>query len=274
MKVILSRKGFDSANGGIASPILEDGAMLSFPIPLPETNTFSELEYNGVSYAQLLQDLKYREAKFGFHCHIDPDLDLSRRKEKPEGWFPAFGQIDVAASYLNHIGVEPGDIFLFFGNFHHVTKGPDGRYQYARKTGDFYQDNDLQVIWGYLQVGETLAAPEQQKAAPWHPHSIPRRTSNRTNVIFKAREHLSFAPTLPGAGVLPFDKNRVLTLPGAAKATWKYNPVYAPTNLLGCTRKNSAKDPLTGIYYAGIWQELGLKESAACDDWCKSLITL
>ena len=33
MKVILSRKGFDSANGGIASPIFEDGTMLSFPIP-------------------------------------------------------------------------------------------------------------------------------------------------------------------------------------------------------------------------------------------------
>ena len=33
MKVILSRKGFDSANGGILSPIFEDGTMLSFPIP-------------------------------------------------------------------------------------------------------------------------------------------------------------------------------------------------------------------------------------------------
>jgi hypothetical protein len=32
MKVILSRKGFDSANGGIVSPIFEDGAMISMPI--------------------------------------------------------------------------------------------------------------------------------------------------------------------------------------------------------------------------------------------------
>ena len=39
MKVILSRKGFDSANGGIASPILEDGAIVSFPIPAPDKNT-------------------------------------------------------------------------------------------------------------------------------------------------------------------------------------------------------------------------------------------
>lgn len=33
MKVILSRKGFDSANGGIVSPVFPDGRMLSFPIP-------------------------------------------------------------------------------------------------------------------------------------------------------------------------------------------------------------------------------------------------
>ncbi|MBA3801209.1 MAG: hypothetical protein H0X18_19410 [Geodermatophilaceae bacterium] len=33
MKLILSRKGFDSAAGGCPSPILEDGSMLSLPIP-------------------------------------------------------------------------------------------------------------------------------------------------------------------------------------------------------------------------------------------------
>lgn len=271
MKVILSRKGFDSVNGGIVSPILEDGTMISFPIPSTDANTYSELEYNGIPYPQLLHDLNYNEGKFGFHCHIDPDLDASRRKSKPADWFPAFGQINASASYLRNIGIAPGDIFLFFGNFHHVTRKPDGTYCHTRRTGDFYQDKDLQVIWGYLQVGEILSTAAQQETASWHPHSIPRRTNNRTNVIFKASEHLSFAPALPGAGVLPFDQKRVLTLPGAAKATWKYNPVYVPKNLLGCTRKNSAKAQ-TGIYYVGIWQELGLKESAACEEWCKSVI--
>ena len=66
-------------------------------------------------------------------------------------------------------------------------------------------------------------------------------------------------------------KKRLLTLPCTVKATWNDNAVYEPTNLLGCTRKNSAKAQ-TGIYYAGIWQELGLKESAACEEWCKSVI--
>ncbi len=33
MRAILGIKGFDSVNGRIASPIFEDGAMISFPIP-------------------------------------------------------------------------------------------------------------------------------------------------------------------------------------------------------------------------------------------------
>ena len=33
MKVVLSRKGFDSSAGGVASPIMPDGTMLSLPIP-------------------------------------------------------------------------------------------------------------------------------------------------------------------------------------------------------------------------------------------------
>ncbi len=33
MKLVLSRKGFDASNGGVASPILPDGTMCSLPIP-------------------------------------------------------------------------------------------------------------------------------------------------------------------------------------------------------------------------------------------------
>lgn len=33
MKIILSRKGFDSSAGGVASPILPGGEMISLPIP-------------------------------------------------------------------------------------------------------------------------------------------------------------------------------------------------------------------------------------------------
>ena len=128
MKIILSRKGFDSANGGIVSPIFEDGTMVSFPIPSDDEDTYDSLYYNGIRYSQILRDLRY---KGGDHCHLDPDLDLGRRRERIDGWFPAFGQRDAAASYLKNLGVAPGDIFLFFGNFHFV-ECKNGEYKYSR----------------------------------------------------------------------------------------------------------------------------------------------
>ena len=164
MKIILSRKGFDSANGGIVSPIFEDGTMVSFPIPSDDEDTYDSLYYNGIPYSKILHDLRY---KGGNHCHVDPDLDLSRRAKEIDGWFPAFGQRDAAASYLKNLGVAPGDIFLFFGNFHFV-ECKNGEYKYSRECGDFYREKDIQVIWGYLQVGEILSAPESVVAPPFN----------------------------------------------------------------------------------------------------------
>lgn len=267
MKVILSRKGFDSSNGGIVSPIFEDGTMISFPIPSNDTDTYNSLEYSGTSYSKILSDLKY---KGGEHCHVDPDLDETRRIEKIPNWIPAFGQIDSSASYLKNIGISEGDLFLFFGNFHKV-KLKDGSYTYCRRTGDFYSDKDLQVIWGYLQVGKIIDSQEEQKTLWWHPHSSPSRTSNGTNLIFTSSDKLSFDANKPGAGLLKFDEKRVLTAKGCNKATWKNNSVYDVSHVLS-NRKNMAKDPNNGIYYAGIWQELGLQESEECTQWAKSII--
>ena len=58
MKIILSRKGFDSSNGGIPSPILPDGTLLSLPIPAKlDTISFDDLNYNGVLYSDILKQL-------------------------------------------------------------------------------------------------------------------------------------------------------------------------------------------------------------------------
>ena len=35
---------------------------------------------------------------------------------------------------------------------------------------------------------------------------------------------------------------------------------------------SSAKNPSEGIYYAGIWQELGLVESEECTAWAKTIV--
>ena len=114
MKIILSRKGFDSANGGIVSPIFEDGTMVSFPIPSDDADTYNSLYYNGIQYSKILRDLRY---KGGDHCHLDPDLDLGRRRKRIDGWFPAFGQRDAAASYPKESGGCAGRYFPVLWKF-------------------------------------------------------------------------------------------------------------------------------------------------------------
>ena len=76
MKIILSRKGFDSENGEIPNPILPDGTLLSLPIPDNDgNNTFSSLHWNGMSYYEIIHSLKPRtKIKVDDMCHLDPDL--------------------------------------------------------------------------------------------------------------------------------------------------------------------------------------------------------
>ena len=59
MKIILSRKGFDSENGKIPNPILPDGTLLSLPIPDKNgNNAFSSLHWEGMSYYDIIHSLK------------------------------------------------------------------------------------------------------------------------------------------------------------------------------------------------------------------------
>lgn len=268
MKVILSRKGFDSANGGVPSPIMPDGGMLPFPIPSWSDVMLSDLRYGRESCDDIYSDLV--GYKCDLSCHLDPDLDASRHRKVPKGWMPAFGQAGPWLGYLSDtVGVGPGDLFLFFGWYHAVEK-IGGSYRYVRDSGDFYRDGDLHTIWGYLQVVEILRSFKEKSArCPWHPHSDPSRKDSENDSIFVARKRLSFAPSLPGAGLLPFDRKRVLTQEGATRGVWKSNPVYMPGAVVG-ERKNSAKG--SGLYYSGIWQELALRETKAAERWARNVI--
>ena len=278
MKVILSRKGFDSANGGIPSPIFEDGTMLSFPIPSKDHNmdkiSYNELTCNGVLLNKILKDLGYSGDEC---CHLDPDLDSTRRVVPVKGWKPAFGQINQSASYLINNQIVSGDLFLFFGNFRHVVES-SGEYKFARRnknSEDPYYGREMQAIWGYLQVGEIISEAKKQKEFFWHPHACNKRILGNNNLIFTAAEHLSFAPDMPGCGIFSYNEKRVLSMPGKPKATWNKEKAYDVDNINEINnrkskRKNSAKDP-EGIYYAGIWQELVLKDNKDSENWAKSI---
>ena len=88
--------------------------------------------------------------------------------------------------------------------------------------------------------------------------------------MFVASDKLSFNKKLPGAGLFKFREDRVLTALGCNKATWKKHSIYDVDSIIG-NRRNSSRNE-NGIYYAGIWQELGLKETHECEEWAKAII--
>ena len=127
MKIVLSRKGFDSSAGGVPSPLIAGGPV-SLPIPtrMPTPTRFLDLS-DGI--AQLVSDLTRGRIAPDRPCHLDPDLNpvsLTRRS----GWRGALGQVSAAQSHLANHCVGPGDIFLFWGLFRAASR-TDGPWQFT-----------------------------------------------------------------------------------------------------------------------------------------------
>ena len=65
MKLIFSRKGFDSSLGKVPSPILPDGRMIHIPIPSSTSNImYKDLSFDELNLGDLVYDLT------SFHCKI------------------------------------------------------------------------------------------------------------------------------------------------------------------------------------------------------------
>jgi len=178
MKIILSRKGFDSAYGGYSSPILPDGKMISLPIPSEDFTKYSDLKINDKqTYFDLMKQLKstirynkeWHKLTKDTECHLDPDL-CKEVIQRSENWKPCFGQINQAQSHLFNEGVKENDLFLFFGWFRKTVF----------KNNILQPDQsapDLHIIFGYLQIGEILYVNNQTKIPDYmkkepcpHPH--------------------------------------------------------------------------------------------------------
>ena len=278
IKIILSRKGFDSQNGGCPSPIFDQKTLLSLPIPSSEDAlTYHDLHYKDLTYAELLPQLGSTASQE--HCHLDPDLTNRNPYVDDKDWEPAFGQVGTAQGYLSN-KVKEGDIFLFFGSFRGVKK--EGKtYRFYKKSDfgpsgegkipDFYKYSELHVVYGYMQVGKILKKKEEIEKYKWHPHASEFYLNKRNNTLYIPAKNLSVLPGFSGCGTLDFHLDRVLTAKDHSKAIWTPHEWLKPENTYS-NRKNSAKDQRF-LYYAGIWQELVLKESKGALDWAKCLIT-
>src|SRR5947209_602976 len=101
VKLILSRKGFDSGSGGGPSPILPDGRMVSLPIPDKTAPfTYTDLSYaSGMSMGDLIRDLAPARVKPSHFAHLDPDIDPGAVPRRT-GWRPVFGQSGPSQTHL------------------------------------------------------------------------------------------------------------------------------------------------------------------------------
>jgi hypothetical protein len=234
MRIVLSRKGFDSQYGGVPSPILPNGEILSFPIPShDDPHRIGDLWPMDPRFNQLVADLTGNRITTDSRVHLDPDLDPAATR-RPPGWRPSFGQIGAAQTHLVNQGVGPGDLFLFFGWFRQVEKSGE-RWRYVRGSPD------LHLVFGYLQVESVVPVPRAPTSTvrqyPWlasHPHvARAAQYSGGNNTIYIGCERLDLGgvrTSLPGAASFArFGRQRQLTSPGRTRSVWQLPRWFLPT---------------------------------------------
>jgi hypothetical protein len=224
MKLILSRKGFDSSFGGCASPIFEDGSFVSLPIPHrfvspPPPDPPGRVNFSDIGgdrrIGAIVEDLTIRRSspvKASDPVHLDPDLRMDSLPRKA-GWRPLFGQADAAQRHLDKHGVGPGDIFLFFGWFREVEQH-GGRFRFRRAAPD------LHIFFGWLEVGDVWQLGKDSHSVPdWasmHPHVAANYGS--TNTIYVA----AGTDTAYAAGTFRSVADQlVLTAPASNRSFWR-----------------------------------------------------
>lgn len=159
MKIILSRKGFDTGVGGVPSPIL-DGVPVSMPIPQEDRfgTTYAELGLGDV--VEMITRNKITRTAI---AHADPAFLNGQ---------VLFGQSGAAQAHLNNQGVETGDIFLFLGLFKdYEDKGSADHAPHHR-------------IFGWMEAERKMSAQDAARAFPdvRHPHFDPQRTASLDTV--------------------------------------------------------------------------------------------
>ena len=269
MRVILSRKGFDSTYGGFPSPIIEKRTLLSLPIPGDEPSdecgcsiTYDELKYNGVCYAEMIESLSggtFR--KEGRYCHLDPDIRKDIRKV-PENWQAAFGQVNSAQGHLEKQNVGIDDLFLFFGLY------KNAKWSRNKLVYDA-QASRKHIIFGYLQIGKIVKG-EEIKSYYWHPHS--KGYTEENNTIYVASDKLVIDGEdtgLNGYGTFNYSEDLVLTKENYSCTEWMIPDFFREVTMT----YHSSKSFKDGYFQsASRGQEFVISENGKVTDWAKKLI--
>ncbi|MFB0612832.1 Nmad3 family putative nucleotide modification protein [Aurantiacibacter poecillastricola] len=157
MRMVFSRKGFDTSAGGGPSPI-RDGRPISLPIPA--SGELSSTRFADLGLGEDVAMASRGKLAAGDLCHHDPMFLADGRA--------ILGQCGAAQTHLKRQGVGVGDVFVFFGLFREEGARPHHR------------------IFGYLRVEEVLALADApsgriaELAALGVPHAIGLHAANDT----------------------------------------------------------------------------------------------
>jgi hypothetical protein len=231
MRLILSRKGFDSSSGRTPSPIFPDGRMVSLPIPDKQSPIrYQDINWHEFNLGSLVSDLTGGKIPASDYAHLDPDL-YRGSFPRDHCWKPLFGQTGAAQGHLRKSGVQEGDVFLFFGLFRPVI------FKLGRLDWD-KASHPRHVVWGWLQIGEIFQVDTgdmtRYKWAEYHPHF--HQGSDRNNTVYVSRNNLNLPggdrKELAGAGVFPhFSEELQLTAPSAkTPSLWELPTLFYPSN--------------------------------------------
>ncbi len=194
MRIIFSRKGFDSVAGGGASPIVASDSQWGRPIslPIPASGDLSRTTYGDLGLGEHAASASRGKIGAGDLCHHDP-MFLGDSTA-------ILGQCGAAQGHLAKQGVGRGDVFVFFGLFE-----GGGERQHHR-------------IFGYLRVEEVapLSGATQTDLERFlkldHPHAIGMHSANDTLYVGEGITARQASPMLR------------LTAPEGPVAMWQRPP--------------------------------------------------
>ncbi|MCD4677330.1 MAG: hypothetical protein K8S18_15255 [Desulfobacula sp.] len=241
MKIIFSRKGFDSESGGKPSPILDGVTPWSLPIPSRnkiklqnglKRPQYGDITIKGINLGDLVENLTNNKIPRTMETHLDPDLDRGSLK-RDKNWRPIFGQSGRAESILRKYDVGAGDIFLFFGTFKYVERSFN-KYKFKKNC------KDMHLIFGWLQIESKRSARKAIEKLSWaknHPHLIrnhrdPSAAKNDTVYISTEKLKIGDIDTgLPGGGVFKKYNSKLRlssTDPNHTKSKWELPKWFYP----------------------------------------------
>ena len=231
MKIIISRKGFDSSYGGVPSPIFPDGRIVSLPIPSQAGLPASMARVGESSLGDVIASLTDGRLGADTMVHVDPDLEKSTLS-RASGWRSAFGQVGSAQSHLANQGVGSGDIFLFFGWFRPV-EWHQGRWRYVAGVASFHS------LFGWLRVAEVIKVEDKGRhdLPNWlasHPHvTHADQFARKNNTLYVAGNEIGLedsAQNLAGAGMFKqWSPSLKLSAQGKSKSVWNVPGWLEPT---------------------------------------------